>query len=100
MSEETMIQELYNQIDRLITMQNTMLMVVGALFAIMIGVFAFFQWRINNKDQSIIIKTAKEELLATLIENYNLLGISDNQRLLNESINLSNDNYIQFILSP
>ncbi|PIC77992.1 hypothetical protein CSV74_00245 [Sporosarcina sp. P19] len=82
MSETTMIQQLYDQIDRLISMQSTMLSVVGVLFALIIAVFAFFQWRINNRDQDIIIKIAKEQLIESLINNYNLLDINENKNTL------------------
>lgn len=84
MSEENIIEHLYSQIDRLISMQNTMLTVACTLFAIIIAVFAFFQWRINKKDQDVIIKTAKEELIENLIANYNLLNIKENSKSLTE----------------
>ncbi|MEK3908951.1 hypothetical protein [Oceanobacillus sp. FSL W7-1309] len=86
MTEESMIQHLYDQIDRLISMQSTMLTIVGVLFTLIIAVFAFFQWRINNRDQEVIIKSAKEELLSNLIQNYNLLGINENQHKLEQNI--------------
>lgn len=93
MSEENMIQYLYDQIDRLISMQNTMLSIVGALFATIIGVFAFFQWRINHRDQAVIIKTAKEELVESLIKNYNLLDINENREILRRFIDQDERNF-------
>jgi hypothetical protein len=93
MSEENLIQQLFNQIDRLVAMQNTTLSVVVALFAIIIGVFAFFQWRINQKDQDVIIKTAKEEVIEILIKNYNLLHINENRDKLINLMNQVNGNY-------
>ncbi|TPE65928.1 hypothetical protein [Halalkalibacterium halodurans] len=96
MTEDELIQQLYGQIDRLVTMQNTMLSVVGALFAIIIGVFAFFQWRINHKDQNVIIKTAKEEIIETLIKNYNLLDINENRDMLKKVIDWNNHRFNGF----
>lgn len=94
MTEEKMLQQLYDQIDRLVTMQNTMLTVVGALFAIIIAIFAFFQWRINQRDQSIIIKSAKEEIIRTLIKDYELLEISNNKTKIKDNYNYNKETFL------